>query len=86
MNRRQKDLTCQAIPDDRHAWSQADCTLIPRSILTGHSHSDRGRLCASSAHMIQRGEIPRPAKPGKQPVLRLGAEAVRLGLSVAKGV
>lgn len=33
----------------------------------------------------QRGERPRPAKRSEQPVLSLGAKAVRRGLSVGRG-
>ena len=32
------------------------------------------------------GETPSPVKLGRQPVLSLGAEAVRIGLSVGRGV
>ncbi len=41
--------------------------------------------CASSALEIQTGESPVPAKSSEQPVHSLGAEAVRLGLSVGSG-
>ena len=41
--------------------------------------------CASSALHIQTGESPVPVKSSRQPVLSLGAEAVKLGLSVDKG-
>ena len=41
--------------------------------------------CASSALHIQAGESPVPVKSSRQPVLSLGAEAVKLGLSVDKG-
>ena len=36
--------------------------------------------------MIRRGESPRLVKPNQQPVLSLGAEAARPGLSVGRGV
>ena len=42
--------------------------------------------CAGSARAVQSGETPDPVKLGKQPVLSLGAEAVRPGLSVGRGV
>ena len=35
------------------------------------------RGCASSVQVIQSGESPDPAKRSEQPVLSLGAEAVR---------
>ena len=41
--------------------------------------------CASSALEIEVGEIPTLVKFSEQPVLSLGAEAARLGLSVGKG-
>ena len=43
------------------------------------------RRCASSVQMIQYGESTNPAKRSEQPVLSLGAEAARLGLSVGRG-
>ena len=43
------------------------------------------RLCASSVQITQMGESPIPIKLSEQSVLSLGAEAVRLGLSVGKG-
>ena len=36
--------------------------------------------------IISFGESPNPAKRSEQPVLSLGAEAARLGLSVGRGV
>ena len=42
--------------------------------------------CASSVQVIQSGERPDPAKRSEQPVLSLGAEAARRGLSVGRGV
>ena len=41
--------------------------------------------CASSVQIIQCGERPHPVKRSEQPVLSLGAEAARLGLSVGRG-
>lgn len=43
------------------------------------------RQCASSALHIQAGESPVPVKSSRQPVLSLGAEAAKQGLSVDKG-
>lgn len=50
-----------------------------------HSGLEFHRQCASSALHIQAGESPVPVKSSRQPVLSLGAEAVKLGLSVDKG-
>jgi hypothetical protein len=41
--------------------------------------------CASSVYVRQCGESPHPVKRSEQPVLSLGAEAARLGLSVGRG-
>lgn len=44
------------------------------------------RGCASSVQVIQQGASPCPIKRSEQSLLSLGAEAVRLGLSVGIGV
>ena len=42
--------------------------------------------CAGSVQVRQQGESPCPTKRSEQSVHSLGAEAVRLGLSVGSGV